>query len=269
MGGNPRTVVLVHGLWVTHRSWDAVRCRWEGAGWTVHTPEWPVLQGRDPTELNASPPLALGNLGLGAIVDRHEAFIRSLAVSPVILGHSFGGLFTQMLLDRGLGSAGMAINPAPIAGAIPGWLTLTAALPAMARWRGWRKPYALTRRRWAARFANGAPRAVSEAAYDDYVIPAPGRLIHEAALQLGTGIDPRRRSAPLLITGSDADRLVTRDLSLAAWRIQSRSAARTDYLDFPGHSHLLLAEPGWERVVDTLIAWAEAAIARPVRSHVP
>lgn len=252
-----KVVVLVHGLWVTAASWDAFKARWEAAGWTVHAPTWTVLEGLDAATLNRSPPKALGRTTVGDIVDGYAAYIRSLPAPPVILGHSFGGLFAQMLLDRGLGRAGIAVNPAPIGGVLHGWLTLTAALPPILRWNGWNRAYAFTRRRWAERFANAAPKAVQDAAYDTYVIPTSGRVFYQAAFWAGTRIDPRRRRVPLLITGSDADRLVTPYLARAAWRIQRRSAARTDYLDFPGHSHLLLAEPGWEAVTDALIAWAE------------
>lgn len=252
-----KTVVLIHGLWVTTDSWADFRKPWEEAGWTVLTPTWAVLKGRSATDLNAAPPAGLGGLTVGRIVDGLQAVIETLPAPPLLVGHSFGGLFTQMLLDRGVGRAGIAINPAPIGGVIPGWWTLTAALPPILRWNGWNRPYAMSRRRWAARFANAAPPALQNRSYDDYVIPTPGRVFYQAAFWLGTRIDPRRRTQPLLITGSDRDRLVTPYVSRAAFRIQSRSPARTDYLDFPGRSHLLLAEPGREAVAAACIAWAE------------
>lgn len=254
-----KVIVLVHGLWVTAASWDAFRRRWEAAGWTVHSPTWSMLEGLSAADLNRAPPAALARATVGQIVDGYDAYIRRLPAPPVILGHSFGGLFAQMLLDRGLGRAGLAVNPAPIGGVIHGWMTLTAALPPLLRWNGWSRPYRLSRRRWADRFANTAPRPVQDDAYDRYVIPTSGRVFYQAAFWAGTRIDPRRRQVPLLITGSAADRLVTPYVSRAAYRIQRRSLARTDYLAFPDRSHLLLAEPGWEAVTDALIAWAETA----------
>jgi alpha-beta hydrolase superfamily lysophospholipase len=253
-----RSVVFVHGLWVTADSWRGFRERWEAAGWTVHAPTWRILEGLDAASLNRSPPAALGATSVKQIVDGYDAYIRALPDPPLILGHSFGGLFAQMLLDRGLGRAGVAVNPAPIAGVLHGWLTLTAALPALLRWRGWSRPYALSRERWAGRFANTAPPAVQDGAYDSYVIPTSGRVFYEAAFWIGTQVDPRRRRVPLLITGSDGDRLVTPYVSRAAWRIQRRSHARTDLQLFPGRSHLLLAEPGWEEIADALIDWSES-----------
>lgn len=252
-----KTVVLIHGLWVTTDSWGDFRKPWEAAGWTVLTPTWAVLEGRSAASLNASPPEALGGLTVGRIVDGLQAFVAALPTPPLLVGHSFGGLFTQMLLDRGVGRAGIAINPAPIGGVIPGWWTLTAALPPILRWNGWNRPYAMSRKRWAARFANAAPPALQNSSYDAYVIPTPGRVFYQAAFWLGTRVDPRRRTQPLLITSGDLDRLVTPWLSRAAYRLQSRSLARTDFHRFPGRSHLLLAEPGREEVAEVCLRWAE------------
>lgn len=252
-----KAVVLIHGLWVTTDSWSDFRKPWEEAGWTVHTPTWSVLRGRSAASLNAHPPAGLGGLSVGEIVDDLQASIETLPPAPLLVGHSFGGLFVQMLLDRGVGRAGIALNPAPVAGVTPGWWTLTAALPPILRWNGWNRPYAMSRRRWAGRFANAAPPDLQNSSYDAYVIPTPGRVFYQAAFQMGTRVDPARRTQPLLITSGDRDRLVTPYLSRAAWRLQSRSPVRTDFHRFPGRSHLLLAEAGWEEVADVCIGWAD------------
>lgn len=248
-------VVFVHGLWVTAASWSPFTEPWRAAGYEVHTPEWPVIDGAAVARLRDDPPAALGSLSIEAVVDRMAACIRGLDRPPLLVGHSFGGLFVQLLLDRGLGRAGIALNPAPIAGVVPGWLTLRAAAPAVLRARGWRRPYALSPALWVRRYANAAPPALQAETWEQYVVPTSGRIIHQAAFWRGTRIDPRRRRQPLLITAGDRDRLVTPYLSRAAFRIQSRSKAPTDFLDFPGRSHLLIAEPGWEAVAQACIGW--------------
>lgn len=267
MSGPPADpVVFIHGLWVTARSWHPFTGPWADAGYEIHTPEWPVIEGRPVEDLRRDPPANLGSLAIGTIVERMAEYIATLAVPPLLVGHSFGGLFVQLLLDRGLGRAGIALNPAPIAGVVPGRLTLAAAAPAILRWNGSRRPYALSRRLWAERYANAAPAALQDETFDRYVIPTPGRVIHQAAFWRGTRIDPRRRKQPLLITAGGEDRLVTPYLSRAAWRIQRRSSAPTDYLEFAGRSHLLIAEPGWEAVARACIAWAEKHSGRPDRT---
>ena len=257
-------VVFVHGLWVTAASWTPFVQPWIDAGYTVHTPEWPVLDDHSVEALNAAPPAALGALSIQAVVDRMAEHIRRLDRAPLLVGHSFGGLFIQLLLNRGLGRGGIALNPAPIAGVVPGRLTLEAAAPAILRANGHRRPYALSRRLWDERYANAAPPVLQAETWADYVVPTSGRIIHQAAFWRGTRIDPRRRRQPLLITAGDQDRLVTPYLSRAAYRLQKRSPAPTDFLEFPGRSHLLIAEPGWEAVAQACIDWD--ARRRPLQS---
>jgi hypothetical protein len=104
----------------------------------------------------APPPSSLGGLSVKAIVAHHASFIRSLEQPPLIVGHSFGDLFVQMLLDQGFGWAGIAIDPAPIGGIVPGPLTTKAALPVIARVGGWKRPYTLTKRGGADRCARSS-----------------------------------------------------------------------------------------------------------------
>jgi pimeloyl-ACP methyl ester carboxylesterase len=254
--GGGRPLVLIHGAWVTAESWDTFRQPFDAAGYTVHTPTWPMLGGRSAGQLNENPPPGFGALTTGAIVDHLQAFIATLPEAPLLVGHSFGGLFTQMLLDRGVGRAGVAINPVPIGGIVPGPTSLTAVLPAVARWNGWNRPYAMSRRVWSDRFANTAPLALQNASYDTYVIPTSGRILHQAATWLGTVVRPARRKAPLLITGSEGDRLITPYISRATLKLQRHSAAPTDFTLFANRSHLLIAEPGWEEVASRAINWA-------------
>lgn len=250
-----RAVVLVHGAWVTPSFWGTFRKPFEAAGYAVHAPAWPFVGDSSPAEINRAPPAGFGSLTVGRIADSFESFIRTLDRPPILIGHSFGGLLVQLLLDRGLGAAGIALNPAPIRGAIPGPGALRGIAPVVLRFNGWNRPYAFTRERFGRLFANAAPPGLVDRAFADFVIPAPGRIFHHAALGLGTAVRPERRTQPLLISGGDADRLISPRLSRAAYRIQSRAPAPTDYICFPGRSHFLTNEPGWEEVAETALSW--------------
>lgn len=250
-----RAIVLLHGAWVTPDFWGTFRTPFDAAGYAVHAPAWPLVGTSSAAKLNAAPPAGFGRLAIGRVADSFEAFIRTLDRPPILIGHSFGGLLVQLLLDRGLGAAGIALNPAPIRGAIPGPGALRAIAPVVLRRNGWNRPYAFTRERFGRLFANAAPPELVDKAFADFVIPAPGRIFHQAALGLGTGVRPERRRQPLLISGGDADRLISPRLSRAAYHIQSRATAPTDYVCFPGRSHFLTNEPGWEEVAATALNW--------------
>ena len=250
-----KTIVFFHGAWVTPASWGAFVEPFRAAGYTVHTPAWPGLGDRSAAEINADLPPDWGSLTVGRIADHFQAFIEALPEAPILVGHSFGGLIVQMLLDRGVGVAGVALNPVLIGGIVPGPTTLGFALPILLRWNGWNRPWSHSRESWADRLANGAPPEQQRESYDTYVIPAPGRIFYQAAFWAGTFIKPKRRTAPLLITGGGADRLVTPYLSHEAWQIQRGSKAQTRYKFFEGRSHLLCAEPGWEEVAEVCLTW--------------
>jgi pimeloyl-ACP methyl ester carboxylesterase len=197
---------------------------------------------------------------VGDIADHVQSLIRTLPQPPLLVGHSFGGLIVEMLLDRGVGAAGVAFDPGPIAGVIADPTSLGAALPVVLRWNGWNTPFMLSRAAFANRFANTVPAAEIGGFYDRYVVPAPGRIFYEAAFMSGTAVRPARRTAPLLITSADKDRTVAPPLARQAYTIQKRSPARTDFLTFTGRSHFLCVEAGWEAVAAAAIDWSASAL---------
>ena len=254
-GAATKTVVFIHGAWMTSASWDNFRSTFEAAGYATLAPTWPYMD-RPVADLRSNPDPRFGALSLGEIADHYEAIIRALPEKPLLVGHSFGGLIVQLLLDRGVGIAGIAIDPGPVAGAFADPVSLGAALPVVLRWNGWNTPFMLTRAAFKDRFANKAPAALQEFGYDNYVVPAPGRIFYQAAAMLGNGVKPATRTQPLLITAGEFDRTVAPALSRGIYNVQKKSPARTDFKFFAGRSHFLAAEPGWEEVAQYAIDWA-------------
>src|ERR1700741_563949 len=93
------TVLLIHGAWLNSASWDAVKARYEAEGYTVVAPDWPY-DDRSPAELRAAPHPEFRHMGQLRIIDHYDALIRPLPEPPILIGHSFGGVIVQHLLDR-------------------------------------------------------------------------------------------------------------------------------------------------------------------------
>lgn len=250
-------VVLVNGAWMTASSWNPFKSYFEANGYKVIVPTWPHLD-RPIQEIRQNPGEEFGKLSLQKIADHYEAIIRELPEKPLLIGHSMGGLVTQILLDRGVGAAGVVIDSAPIGGIIADFRSLASALPIILRFGGWNKPFVLTKEAFDSNFANTAPAEQRDTDYAREVIPSPGRIFFEAAFSIGTFVNPKKRQQPLLVIAGEKDRTTAPALVRSIFKKQSKSPARTDYLSFPDVSHYLVAEPGWEKVAQASMKWAQS-----------
>lgn len=251
-----KTIVLIHGAWLTPACWDRIKPRYEEKGYTVIAPTWPFMDAAI-EQLRSKPDPRLRKLSVRAIVDHYAAAIKDLAEKPIIIGHSFGGLVTQLLLDRGLGVCGVALDPALIAGVAPTPTMLGSALPIFLAPFGWTRVLTMSFGGFASTFAQTLPEAEKRPAYDTYVVPAPGSIYWQDAL--GVGVSIRRGNPdrpPLLLTCGSKDKTVDPAAVKAVFRIQKKSPSLTEYKEFPGRSHFLFHEKGWEEVADYALKWA-------------
>ncbi|MDP2316212.1 MAG: alpha/beta hydrolase [Pseudomonadota bacterium] len=258
-----RTVVLLHGAWMNPESWDGWATRLRARGYDVLAPAWPY-DDRPAAELRATPAPELANVGVGEIVAHYEAVIRAFPEPPILIGHSFGGLYTQLLLARGCGACGVAIDPAPIKGVLPAFDAIRAAFPVVSTWGAAKKVFHLSFEDFSWGWVHLLPEAEQRAVYERYVVPTPGRPYMEGLAAPFTSLFdacPEKRTAPLLLVAGEADRTVPASMVRAAHAIQSRSAAKTELRAFPGRTHWICAQDGWEEVCDTAMDWVEGVVA--------
>jgi pimeloyl-ACP methyl ester carboxylesterase len=255
-------IVLIHGLWMTPLSWEKWVDRYSSRGYEVLAPAWPGLDG-DIDELRADPSV-IAHLGVAEIVDHHEEIIRGLEREPIIMGHSFGGLFTQILLDRGLGLAGVAIDSAAAKGVFtlpPS--ELRSAFPVLKSPLNNHRAVALTAEEFHYAFTNTMSEAESKAVYERYAVPGPGRVLFQGAL---ANFNPRAETrvhyrnddrAPLLFIAGGEDHVIPAKVDEAQAKRYRRSEAVTEFKEFPGRAHFTIGQEGWEEVADYALEWAE------------
>ncbi len=250
------SVILIHGEFLSPDCWQGWQQRFEKAGYPCLAPAWPC-HDRPVSELRREPDPRLRSLCVGDLVDHYASLIAGLPAPPILIGHSIGGLVVQMLLDRGLGLAGVGLAPLPPRGALPSLSMKGALLASLLVLAGWRRSPALSLRGFARRMAHTLSAAEQAAAYQRFLVPAAARLVFEATLGIGTAIDfanPAR--APLLLVGGEEDRILEPSALRALYRAHLRSPAETALRLLPRRSHWLLTEPGWETLADFCLAWA-------------
>ena len=265
---NRPPLMLVHGAWLSARSWENFADYFRDRGFTVSAPEWPrkhgdVEQLREATE-------ELEGLGLTEIVDHYGNQIKSLEEPPVLIGHSFGGLVVELLLDRGLGRAGVAMSPAPPKGilVLP-FSSLKAAAPALAHPSKRHGVVPLTLEEFTYGFVNTFSPEDASAAYDRYAVPETGQIFYEAGfanfhLHPPTEVHFKNGDrAPLLIVGAEKDHTVPASLSHKQYEKYAKSDARTDYIELPGRPHLMMVGEGWEDVAARIESWLDSVLATP------
>lgn len=260
-----KTIVFVHGAWMTPLCWEKMLGFFQDKGYTCLAPTWPH-KDLPIEELRKQPPQALATLGVTEIVDHYERIIRGLDEPPILIGHSFGGLFVQMLLDRGVGVAGVAIDPAPPRGVLPMGTALKANAWILFTWRGWKKILFSSFKAFSYAFVHTLPEAEQHAVYEQYVVPETGRIFFQAGFAL---LDPRQATrvnfrnasrAPLLITAGSADRVVPAGMVRSNFKKYRASSARTDFKEFAGQTHWLIAQPGWEEVAGSIDTWLKEVV---------
>jgi len=261
MPDTPDTIVLIHGLWMTPRSWEKWAERYSSRGYKVLAPAWPGLEAE--VEALNDDPSPLATLDVEQIVDNYEGIIRGLDSPPIIMGHSLGGTVTQLLLDRGLGAAGVGVASGTVKGVLDLPLsTLKAASPVLRNPFNRGKAIPLDEKQFHYAFANTLSQEESDAIYQRYHVPAASTVLFEVAFANLHFHAPTKvnfendKRAPLLFIAFSEDHVVPAKASRHNAEKYEESTAITEFKEFPGRPHFPGA-PGWEEVADYALTWAK------------
>ena len=255
-------VVFVHGLWLLPSSWDRWATLFEEAGFTALTPGWPD----DPEsveEANANPDVFAGK-SIADVADHFERVIRGLDRKPAVIGHSFGGLMTQILAGRGCSAASVAIDPAPFRGVLPLPISaLKAGSPILGNPANRNRAVPLTFEQFRYSFANAVGEEEAKELYDTYAVPAPGKPLFQAAT---ANINPWTEAkvdstnperGPMLVISADSDQTVPWAIAEAAYKKQKRNENVTEIVKMTGRGHALTIDAGWREVAEKALEFVE------------
>jgi non-heme chloroperoxidase len=255
-------VVFIHGLWLLPSSWDRWATVFEEAGFTALTPGWPD----DPEtveEANAHPEV-FAHKTVGQVADHYDEIIRGLDKKPAVVGHSFGGLLTQILAGRGRSAVSVAVDPAPFRGVLPLPISaLKSAQPVLSNPANRNRAVPLTFEQFRFGFANAVSEEEAKELYETYAVPAPGAPIFQAA---SANLNPWTEAkvdtknperGPLLIISGEKDHTVPWAIANASYKKQAHNEGVTEIVEIKGRGHALTIDSGWREVADTALAFVK------------
>ena len=252
---NPKEIVFIHGMFVTPKCWAPWEERFKKAGYRVSAPAWPLHEASVKDQRSPAHLEALGKLEFAAVLDYYRKILKAKTVKPILIGHSMGGLFAQILLSEGLGQAAVAIDSAP-----PNGLIVINQAFFKSNWgvidpfASKDRPIELNLEAFSFAFLNQQDPANRQALYDTYYVPESRRVGKGPTLAVAE-IDAAHARGPLLILAGKEDHIIPAELSYKNFKLYSAANAFTEFKDFEGRDHWTLAGPGWQTVADEVSRW--------------
>ena len=255
-------VVFVHGLWLLPSSWDRWATVFEEAGYTALTPGWP--DDPETVEEAKAHPEVFAHKSVKQVADHFDYLIRRLTKKPAVIGHSFGGLLTQILAGRGLAAASVAIDPAPFRGVLPLPISaLKSASPVLANPANRNRAVPLTYEQFRFSFANAVDEEEAKQLYETFAVPASGVPLFQAAAAnfnpwTEAKVDTKNPDrGPLLIIDGEKDHTVPWAIANASYKKQQRNDAVTEIVKVPNRGHSLTIDSGWREVSDQALGFVK------------
>jgi alpha-beta hydrolase superfamily lysophospholipase len=248
-----KTIVFIHGMYMNPLCWEKWIDTYQAKGYRCLAPAWP---GRDqPVEAlrKHHPDPQLGQLTLSDVLEHFANTFKTLDEKPVLIGHSMGGLAVQLLLQRDLAVAGIAIDSAPPLGVLSTkWSFLKSNWPHITPFVSQSNPIEMTFERFQYTFVNGMALAEQQAAYERYVVPESRRVPRES---LTARVDFTKPHAPLLLIAGTNDHLIPATLVKFNHAKYRHSPSITDLKEFAGRTHFIIGQKNWEEVADYSLEW--------------
>lgn len=250
---NSKTIVLVHGLFVNPKSWEAWKAFFEAKGYTVHHPANPSHAG-EPADLRKNVDPKLHQVNFKDVVNNLSAFIDTLPEKPILIGHSLGGLAVQKLISLGKGVAGIMIDGAPPLGVIPTeWSFWKSNFPVINPFKG-NSVFMPSKKWFHYTFGNTLSRAESDQVFEQLVVPE-SRAIAWGTLKFFAKIDFKKAHAPLLFIAGEKDHIMPATLNKRNFNAYQNADSIKDFKLFEGRSHYICGEQNWEEVATYVNDW--------------
>jgi len=223
---------------------------------------WP--DDPDTVEEAKAHPEVFAHKSIGQVADHFQEIIGGLNRKPAIIGHSFGGLLTQILAGRGLAAVSVAIDPAPFRGVLPLPISsLKSAFPVLGNPANRNRAVPLTYEQFRYGFANAVSEEEAKQLYETYAVPTSGKPLFQAAT---ANLNPWTEAkvdtenperGPLLIISGEKDHTVPWAIANASYKQQQDNQGVTEIVEIKGRGHALTIDSGWREVANKALAFVK------------
>ncbi len=255
MSTSPNSVVFITGTFISNNCWDEWMLYFKSEGYECIAPAWPHKDAPAEDLRNRSVVDDIASNTIKSLTDHFADVIGDLPGKPILIGHSLGGLVVQLLLQRDMAIAGVAIHSFPPPGVNrfrPSFLK--AVWKPMMLLTSVRETYLMPFRTWKHTVANGIDCDQQKQLYYQYAIPESKQIVRDT-FTWSAQIDFGKSHAPLLLTSGSTDHLVPAPLNYSNYKKYATGNSVTDYKDFEGHNHLVFGHPGWKEEADYILYW--------------
>jgi pimeloyl-ACP methyl ester carboxylesterase len=255
---NTKNIVFVTGAFVSNQCWDDWRIYFESKGYTTIAPAWPFKEGDAATLRNRQPnDTDLAALTLKELTDHYAKVVSSFSEKPIVIGHSLGGLITQIICNRDLAAAAVAIHSVPAQGVFPYEFSfLKAGWKSLGLFTSLKKTYLMSFKDWQYAFVNEMPLDEQKAAYEKLTIPE-SKTVARGGLTSAAAVDYKKEHPPLLLTSGSIDTITPAHLNNRNYKKYAKNNSVLDYKEFSGRNHFVLGQPGWQGDADYILNWLE------------
>lgn len=249
------TVVFITGAFVGHACWNDWKTHFENKGYTVLVPPWPYKDA-DPAALRARhPDKKLAALTLPELTAHYVDLLKKLPEKPIVIGHSFGGFLTQLMVNRDLTAAGVAIHSVPPQGVFPLEFSFYKSnTKALGYFSNIEEPYLRSFESWQYAFTNGMSLEDQRRTYDELIIPESKRAVRGALGNDGK-VDFAKEHAPLLILAGSDDNCIPASLNRRNFNRYKKNGSVTEFVQKEGRTHFVLGQPTWKEDADSILEW--------------
>ncbi|MVT07867.1 alpha/beta fold hydrolase [Chitinophaga sp. ysch24] len=250
------TIVFLTGAYVSHACWDQWQSFFQEKGYNTMAPPWPGKDADTETLRRRHPDKHLSAVTMDDVVNHYTSIIQKLPEKPILIGHSFGGLFTQVLLNRGYAAGAVAIHAVPPQGVFPYELNfLKSNLPTLGFFSSLDKTYLMPFKKWQFSFTNGMSLEQQKKGYEQLVIPESKRAAR-GGLTKAAYVDFSKPHPPLLLLAGTDDQCIPEHLCRRVHKSYRDRNSVTEYV-VNKRNHFVLGLPGWQKDAQFIYNWLQ------------